>query len=376
MIDISPEILEKLTEEFSDSFYKDQKVKQIYKKISEGRADYRDIYELSRLLGISLTETLEKVYYGFHKLGKLPNDTLYQNIVEKTLAPMLEEGNSIIAEAASIVQNDLNRIAGTGIKAVTPPISKEKMKGLAIEVTNARSTKNTKTAAREQILNYAMATVDNFISSNMEFLKDSGLTPKITRMRGSNMNSSCDYCAQLVYSGPYEGPNMPEEIFRRHKGCRCIVLYDPGDGSGIQGVHSKKEYRDYSDAIKHEREYLTKLDKMSPKERKKVRNAKTREGARNQERNVLKEPKTFKGIDVSSKDDRIKPQSTNEKEQRLHPINPVTKKAYQYKPVVIEDKQFGRKIGTHAQDFNRSPANAEDRRVHNDTKRRSKQCEG
>lgn len=34
---------------------------------------------------------------------------------------------------------------------------------------------------------------------------------------------------------------MPEDVFRRHERCRCLVTYDPADGSNRrQNVHTKK----------------------------------------------------------------------------------------------------------------------------------------
>lgn len=274
MNDISPEILAKIEEEFSKRFFSDEKVKRIYKKISEGIADYKDVHELAQLLGMNLTDVLETIYDGYYKAGKLPNDTLYQNIVEKTLSPMIKEGDEIVAEAASCVQNDLNRRNGTGIKAVRPQVRKDRIDGLVQEVTNVRNTKLTKTTALDQIVNYTLSYVDHFIETNLGFLTDSGLKPKISRMRGPGMNPECDYCQRLVYTGVYKAPGMPKGIFRRHRGCKCVVLYDPADGGKIQGAHSKQEYTDYQEAIQRERNYLQKLDSMTPEERKYLRNSK------------------------------------------------------------------------------------------------------
>lgn len=43
-------------------------------------------------------------------------------------------------------------------------------------------------------------------------------------------------------AGTYSYPDdVPEYIYRRHENCKCLVTYDPRDGSDrVQDVHSKK----------------------------------------------------------------------------------------------------------------------------------------
>lgn len=59
----------------------------------------------------------------------------------------------------------------------------------------------------------------------MAFHAKAGLKPKITRVV---VGDCCDWCRALA--GTYTYGDEPEDIYRRHRYCRCRVEYSPGDG--------------------------------------------------------------------------------------------------------------------------------------------------
>lgn len=60
------------------------------------------------------------------------------------------------------------------------------------------------------------------------------LRPKIIRKEKGNC---CDWCKAVV--GTYDYPDVPKDVYRRNRYCRCTVEYDPGDGKR-RDVHTKK----------------------------------------------------------------------------------------------------------------------------------------
>ncbi len=74
---------------------------------------------------------------------------------------------------------------------------------------------------------------------------------------------------------------MPAEIFRRHRDCRCTLIYKPQKGP-YQDPWSKAEKDDYQKLVADQRKYLTELDKMSASERRLEKNAKKRAQRRKQ----------------------------------------------------------------------------------------------
>lgn len=274
-VDVSPEILEEIEKHF-DGFYRNPRVKRIYNKIIDGTATYLDMQTLSSLVATYMLNSAEAAYTDALERGKLPNDTLYENIVNKTMMPTLKDGHGIITEACGYVQKDLNRKSGIKLDAVEPPFNEAKALGLVQAIANRNEVRLSQNVAVGLIDVFSRSIVDDFVQANCDFQKESGLDPQISRTRGANANSECSYCAERVYTGEYKGPNMPPEIFGRHRYCHCNVLYIPMNGK-IQDVWSKREYQDYREAEQKQRQYLAELDKMTPTERRLARNARARE---------------------------------------------------------------------------------------------------
>ena len=72
------------------------------------------------------------------------------------------------------------------------------------------------------------------VRKNAEFHFHSGMSPKIVRKEVGNC---CKWCKSLV--GTYSYPDVPKDVYRRHRNCRCTVEYYPGKGKK-QNVWNKK----------------------------------------------------------------------------------------------------------------------------------------
>lgn len=84
------------------------------------------------------------------------------------------------------------------------------------------------------IVNLTESAVEKSIKTNADFQYDAGLRPRVIR-RSSGY--CCEWCASL--EGEYEYPDVPDEVWMRHRNCTCIVEYYPGDGRK-QNVHTKQ----------------------------------------------------------------------------------------------------------------------------------------
>ena len=70
---------------------------------------------------------------------------------------------------------------------------------------------------------------------NAEFQNRAGVSPKIVR---KSPTKCCPWCDALV--GEYKYPDdVPDDVYRRHDNCNCIVEFYPGDGKK-QNVWSKQ----------------------------------------------------------------------------------------------------------------------------------------
>ena len=75
------------------------------------------------------------------------------------------------------------------------------------------------------------------LKENAEFQYGAGLSPVIRRTANGGC---CDWCAKLAGTYPYaDVRDIGNDVYRRHRSCRCCIVYDPGEGK-VQDVHTKQ----------------------------------------------------------------------------------------------------------------------------------------
>ncbi len=230
MIDIAPELLEKLRKSFSEKFNNNKKISKILSTIREGNPTYSEVNELSIVVGDILAEVFQENLSS----DILPDGKMYYNIAKRTVEPMMVNNYNIVSENAVVVQEILNKNAGMGIKAQVPDLNQSRIDGIINRLDEAELFDDIKWILDEPIKNFTQAIVDDAIVKNAEFHEGLGLKPTVTRIvRGD----CCDWCRQIA--GEYEYPDVPKDVYRRHRFCRCTVEYDPGD-SRKQDVWTKE----------------------------------------------------------------------------------------------------------------------------------------
>ncbi|MEG0292377.1 MAG: hypothetical protein RR495_06550 [Anaerovoracaceae bacterium] len=113
--------------------------------------------------------------------------------------------------------------------------------------------------------------VDDAVRINAEFHAKSGIRATVERIA---TGKPCEYCSKL--EGRYTYPDVPEDVYRRHRSCRCIVSYFPGDGRR-QNVHTKK-WVDPAELEKIERRKSVGLTDVDIKKRVQAKIAKIEKG--------------------------------------------------------------------------------------------------
>ncbi len=110
------------------------------------------------------------------------------------------------------------------------------------------------------IVNFSQSVVDDMVRKNAEFHFHSGMSPKIVRKEVGNC---CKWCKSLV--GTYSYPDVPKDVYRRHRNCRCTVEYYPRKGKKQNVWNKKWENIEKDDKIKERTERSKKLDNSSVK---------------------------------------------------------------------------------------------------------------
>lgn len=230
MEDITPGLLKKITEEFDSLFNKSGLITKLYARVRDGTATYQDANDIA----VEVGQILGKAYKDNLSADILPDGRMYYNIADRVITPTMTNNYELITEVTDHVQKSLNEAADIGLKAITPELNMDRIRGIVDRVSEAIDFDEIAWILAEPVVNYSQSIVDDAIRANAEFHAKAGLQPVITRKVAGNC---CDWCKALAgkYHYPYD---VPADVYRRHQRCRCTVDYDPKDGK-VQNVHSK-----------------------------------------------------------------------------------------------------------------------------------------
>ena len=232
MADIVPELKARLEASFDGYVMRDRKLSQISNRIRDGTASLRDAHAYAERLG----EDLSKALVTTLTPEALPNETLYYNIAQRTIIPGLETNYTLVNDAAEIIQKSIDQRNGIGLGVVRADFPLERINGLIDKITQEQTPVDMIIRwLQEPIINNSEAFADDFVRSNASFRSKVGLKTTITRIADPKC---CDWCAGL--EGRYEYGKQPDDIYRRHEYCRCVVTYQSEKTS--QSVWSKREW--------------------------------------------------------------------------------------------------------------------------------------
>lgn len=228
--DIVPGIFDEIEKSFDLKTKESHIIKDKLKALKNKKANYKDANDFAVEIGNILANTFQDKI----KTGDLPDGKMYYNIAKRLIEPNMVRNHDLVSEYSKEVQSLLNKKANISIKAQMADLNQDRIYKLVDKITKYDSFEDGKWLLNEPIINFSQAVVDETIKKNANLHYKSGLNPKIIRKEHGNC---CDWCKEIV--GTYSYPDVPEDIYRRHRHCRCTVDYYPGDGKK-QDVWSKK----------------------------------------------------------------------------------------------------------------------------------------
>ncbi len=241
--DIVPGLLEMIESQFDESTLNSSKIKNVLKKLDSKKASYSDVNDFA----IEVGEILAEIFGKNISSAALPDGRMYYNIAERLLNPTMTKNHEMISDFARQVQTELNHQSGIRIRAQVPELNQDKIDGIINRISSEKNFDDIKWILEEPIVHFSQSVVDDTIKLNAEFHAKAGLQPQITRTVSGH--KPCKWCKNLA--GTYDYYDAPDDIYRRHDRCRCIVEYEPGNGKR-QDVWSKK-WNNYDKEEKIER---------------------------------------------------------------------------------------------------------------------------
>ena len=192
------------------------------KNVNIKATSYEDVNDYAVALGEILTTA-----FNIH-ITENPGE-----IIEQILNDRLKENHRLITDFGRMVQDILNKQAKIGLEAQMPEVNQSRIDGLVGKITKG-DFEQSKWLLGSPVINFNQSVVDDMVRKNAEFHFRSGMSPKIIRKEVGNC---CKWCKNLV--GTYKYPDVPKDVYRRHRNCRCTVEYIPKKGIR-QDVHTKK----------------------------------------------------------------------------------------------------------------------------------------
>lgn len=231
MSDIVPELLEIIREKYSAGISKSDILTEVLELIGKHTVNYEHANKAAREVG----DILSRVYQNYLTSDILPDGKMYYNIADRVVGTTMSEAYEYIADIAEQTQKVLNENAGIGMKAIRTDINEGRISGIINRLSGADSFDDIKWILDAPIKTFCLNIIDESVKANAEFQSKSGLCPKIIRKAS---HQCCEWCSRLA--GTYSYPdNVPQDVYRRHENCRCVVEYDPGSGKR-QNVHTKQ----------------------------------------------------------------------------------------------------------------------------------------
>lgn len=231
MADLANELVAAVRRAFTRNCKSDTVIAGIENTLKKNGVSYREAEEYAARLG----EMLAKAYQETITPDMLPDGRIDEELAEALIRQLLTQNYEEAARVAAQVQTSLNRDAGLGMEGLQPEVNQNRIDGLIQKTASYDSYEKQAWVLNEPIVNCLQSAVEDTIRKNADAHFKVGLHPKIKRI---SVGGCCKWCNSLA--GTYDYP-VPKDIYRRHERCRCLVLYDPGDGK-IQDAHTKKIY--------------------------------------------------------------------------------------------------------------------------------------
>lgn len=188
----------------------DPQLRKIMKKIEKGKATFEDTALLSQRMSTMLGEL-----FGASVLD-IPEDAR-----EAVCTALLKEQYNFTNETLEAVQEALDAPLGISLEPQRASFPSERVEQLAhalIDPTVAEKTIQRR--ADKPVATVSKSFHDDYIKTNAKLRSQLGLKPTITRYG----TGCCTWCASVA--GKYRFGEQPDDIFRRHDNCDCVIIYD------------------------------------------------------------------------------------------------------------------------------------------------------
>lgn len=242
----------------------DKHLQSIIKRLESGNANLSDVDDFAQATGAVLKKVFEK---SISESSKAFTD---EQLIAEILGDIFGDNYELINSVAENIQKQLDKAAGIGIKPQRADFPSERIENLA-KVT-AQKDLTDKTSLSEftaSVENINGSIFTDYVKTNADFRSKAGLRVYVIR---SDHSKCCAWCSKLA--GKYVYPDVPKDVWRRHKRCTCEITYvnekagtyDQISYSDVQNgkeIETRKQVTRFTpeQARAKEKEVLSRIDK-------------------------------------------------------------------------------------------------------------------
>ncbi len=239
-------------------------LQSIIKRLESGNANLADVDDFAQATGTVLKKVFEK------SISESPKAFTDEQLIAEILGDIFGDNYDLINSVAENIQKQLDKVAGIGIKPQRADFPSERIENLA-KVT-AQKDLTDKTSLSEftaSVENINGSIFTDYVKTNADFRSKAGLRVYVIR---SDHSKCCAWCSKLA--GKYVYPDVPKDIWRRHKRCTCEITYvnekaDTYDQISYSDVQNGKEIETRKQVTRltpeqaraKEKEVLSRIDK-------------------------------------------------------------------------------------------------------------------
>lgn len=200
-----------------------KEVARLYSKAIDGVMTYDEAGRFASMLGEEIGGII------FNNLSDaFPTGVVVAEDIMELIPSALRGEYSYVTRAIEAAQTTINKKAKVGLKAIVPDFDIERATGIARDVAQAGTLSVVRKTLPQMTENLSRHMVDQAIKANMAAHNNLGLETTVIReyndvgLHGGK--DDCEFCLERAGTWSYRDA-MANDVFRRHKGCKCDITY-------------------------------------------------------------------------------------------------------------------------------------------------------
>ncbi len=224
----------RLREELNERLNNDKRLTAILDKIAKGTATFKDSARYSQIVADHMGDVISK------NIGKITVPLGKEAVCKKLLKENIERVDTMFGE----VQVSVDEKMGIHLNPVKPPYPTERVNAIAHSLEDPNADDEKVARRGKSSGNVVAARHDENVKANAAWREKAGFDCYLVRDAGGGC---CPWCAALA--GRYKYADAPDDVFRRHDNCTCILTYICGkqrqDAWSKESNWSKEQSQEY-----------------------------------------------------------------------------------------------------------------------------------